>query len=196
MTTAGVGKDATIAGRFWGGKVTRAMDLDIRFGAKGYNAEVATLRDFLPAAKEILNSNTPDTLTGTQKNYIIICDGSIVGDVAHSAAVLEAAAKFNPKATFDFVVCNAAETNIDALVKKWSETASGQKPNLIKVGAPKDITGAVLNALKARIAGEVYTAPAPVAQTAPTSTALVAVANNGTEAVKALIKNSYGANGF
>ncbi len=163
--------DASVAAKFWGGRYVEIMKLDTKFGANAYSTAVTSTKNLLPAAKEILTTNTPDTSGSKHKNYVIICDGSVEGDVAHSVAILEAAAKFNPKATFDFVVCNAGETNIDALVKSWGETASGQKPNLVKVSSPKEIHGAVLNVIKARLSGDAYTPPAATAKTTAPSSA-------------------------
>ena len=168
VVSAGV-DDASVAAKFWGGAATSILKLNSKFGDKAYDGTPASARNFLAVAKEIMATNTPDQVTDRQKNYIIICDGAIAGDVAHSSAILESAAKFNPKATFDFVVCNAAATSIDALVQNWGVTASGQKPNLVKVGTPAEVTGAVLNIIKARLAGSVHTQPTPAAKTSPPS---------------------------
>jgi len=163
-------KDVSVGVTFWGGRFTDGMKLDTQFGSKAYNTNGASKNwDFLPAAKKVLQDNTPDALTDKAKNYVVIGDGSVSGGIDNAVAILEAAAKFNPKATFDFVVVNAKDTEMDKLVNKWSEMASGQKPNIVKVGTPKEISGVVLKIIKARVSGDVYAAP--VAETTAAITA-------------------------
>ncbi len=161
-----VGVDGvTVTAKFWGDKYL--MPVHLEKGPNAYDVHPAEAKDFLTAAKQLLSDNTPDNLSDRQKHYIIVCDGAITGDPAAAASILEAAAKFNPKATFDFVVCSGTATGgIDDLVKKWSEIASGQKPNLVKVAAPAEINGAVMGIIRARLSGTAYVQPQAVVKAA------------------------------
>ncbi|MDE2336253.1 MAG: hypothetical protein KGL10_02970 [Alphaproteobacteria bacterium] len=144
---------------FWG--IYGDLRLDPRFGGTDFNANDKELHNFLPAAKKVLDMSTPDIVAGKTQNFVVICEGTLADDIAPSVAILAAAARLNPAATFDFVVCNAAETAMDKLVQAFSETEDGKNVNLIKIAAPEEISAAVVAALKARMEGKVHTPPAP-----------------------------------
>ncbi len=153
----------TVSATFWG--IYGDLRLDPRFEGKDYSVEGKPNHRFLAPAKKILDTCTPDNLEGKKQNYVIICEGAVEDNIDHSVAVLQAAARLNPEATFDFIVCNASETAMDKLVRKFSETEDGMNANLVKVAKPSEIAPAVMASLKARMEGSVYTPPAPEAKT-------------------------------
>ncbi len=149
----------TVSATFWG--VYGDLRLDPRFDGRDYSDEGKPNHKFLTPAKKILDTCTPDSVDGKKQNYIVLCEGAVEDNIDHSVAVLQAAARLNPKATFDFIVCNAAETAMDKLVQKFTATEDGKNANLIKVAKPEEIAPAVMAALKARMEDKVYTPPAP-----------------------------------
>lgn len=163
-TVAGT-EGISVAAHFWGGKVGALMEMRLNKGPGAYDTTPAEAKDLFSAAKELLAVSASDS----QKHYIIVCDGDIAGNIDHTGAVLEAAARINPKATFDFIVCSTTETTgVDTLVQRWSKVAA-TKLNLVKVGTAEEITGAVMNVAKARLSGTAYKAPAPAVK-APAGT--------------------------
>jgi hypothetical protein len=158
-----VGVDGvSVDAKFWGDKYVTQVHLDK--GPNAYDVHPAEAKDILPVLKALLLDNAPDQASDAQKHYIIVCDGAITSDASAAGAILAAAAKFNPKATFDFVVCSSAtETAIDALVQKSGDANA----NLVKVAAPAEINAAVMNIIKSRLSGTAYDAPAPKAAAKP-----------------------------
>lgn len=154
---------ATVKQQFWGGNsLGNTMDLNSRFGASAYNDSHSEAHKLLPAAKYILNACTPDQATDRATHYVLLGGGDIAEDVEVVANVLEAAAKLNPKATFDIVVCsNKSITGLENLAHALQ--SHGVKAGLTKVFAPKQIDEAVAGLVKSRLKGD---AP-PVATAAP-----------------------------
>lgn len=138
----------TLAAKLWGGAGgTNGIFLgSYDIVKKAGDATDADSKDFLPVAKEILAANTPDKVSDRQTHYIVICDGNISGSLELSSSILGAVAGFNPKATFDFVVCGAEGGNVDKLT--W---AAAQGPRLTRAGGYAELPAVIMNVLKARL---------------------------------------------
>lgn len=153
-------KDMTVSAKLWGEKLGSVREIDlvetsqIASVSKGTKSDE---KDFSKAAQELVLGNMKET-SDRKKHYVIVCDGNVASNVDHLAPIIEAATKINPRITIDFVVCNTAAGNIEGLLNKWSEVSSVQKPNLVRVASAKEVAGTIMNVVKARIAGEVYTA--------------------------------------
>ncbi len=143
-------KNANVTGQFWGDK--GAFLIPVKLGEESSYKEALTVaHNFVPAAKTILESSTPDKAAGKETHYVIIGEGKIDDSEENSVAILAAAAGLDPAATFDFVACSAEETAMEKLVEKLGATAAAKSVRLVKVNTPADISSAVVGALRARL---------------------------------------------
>ncbi|MBI3442137.1 MAG: hypothetical protein HY052_10125 [Proteobacteria bacterium] len=153
-------KDVTVSGRFWGKGPTSNIWMGSYDGIRNAcDATGSNFKNFLPVAKETLVSNLPDLLTGRQTHYIVVCDGTITDSIENSASMLGAAAQFNPKATFDFIVIGAEKGNIEGLAEKMQGAA-----RFSRVTTAAEVADGIMTALKTRIAESPVPVQEPVAK--------------------------------
>ena len=142
---------AKVTGRLFGATLTNdnlpVVALDT---AEGYKAASARGNSFEAVAGRIMSDSSTGQARG--KNYIIITNGVLSGNIAQWAYALEAL-KLNPKATVDFVVVNPEKkTDIDALLEKLKGTPAKKQINVIKVSKAEEITAGVKRAVRTRVA--------------------------------------------
>lgn len=124
-------------------------------------------KELVPALRDIMIGNTPDKVTGRNKHYVIISEGSITDNIEHAVQMIEATLLYNKNATFDFISIGEGKGNLSEAALKTAHSTVSDRISFQAVATADDVWGAVTGALKTRIAAAPYVKPEPAPEAKP-----------------------------
>ena len=127
---------------------TKDLRMDFDRMEKAREKTENTVKNLMPAVRDIMISNTPDKQRDRQKHYIIVCDGDVSDNIDHSVQMIEHAMQLNSKVTFDFI--NVGTGNLKDLAARVKAPAEAQKPGFYGVSKAEELNGTMMCVLAGR----------------------------------------------